>query len=86
MVFKCTVYFEETYSPVRLVMTVFGAQSGAGFCYPHPPPPVFFCPHIYGFLGILYRFYSLITVTILFSSFQSKNRFLSDFKITFKKL
>lgn len=39
MVFKCTVYFEETYSPARLVMTAFGAQSGAGFCYPHNPPP-----------------------------------------------
>ena len=39
VVFKCTVYFEETYSPARLVMTAFGAQSGAGSCYPHPPPP-----------------------------------------------
>lgn len=34
MVFKCAVYFEETYSPACLVMTAFGAQSGAGFCYP----------------------------------------------------
>lgn len=39
MVFKCTVYFEETYSPACLVMTAFGAVWGwLLLSPPHAPP------------------------------------------------